>query len=77
MRYVTIDNAYIFSRNPDAISPQPKNFEGQPVFHVGASIQREDGYACAVLSDGSRITSVMYTMAKFPVSARGHHGAGG
>lgn len=55
MRYVTIDNAYIFSRNPDAISPQPKNFEGQPVFHVGASTQREDGYACAVLSDGSRI----------------------
>ena len=55
MRYVTIDNAYIFSSNPDAISPQPKNFEGQPVFHVGASTQREDGYACAVLSDGSRI----------------------
>ena len=55
MRYVTIDNAYIFSSNPDAISPQPKNLEGQPVFHVGASTQREDGYACAVLSDGSRI----------------------
>ena len=55
MRYVTTDNAYIFSSNPDAISPQPKNLEGQPVFHVGATTQREDGYACAVLSDGSRI----------------------
>lgn len=51
--FVTIDGASIFSDQPNAISPAPKDRNGRRVYALELTTDREDGYASVTLEDGS------------------------